>query len=207
VSESDVLAILRDHLSDLTARSLLNRCAAAIGVRPADIRPEHLPALARELDVGVRMFARAEEQAALLTRLRRLTEAVDAETRRSVHVGNEGDIVKARAAARELAGLLGGNTFVTQNVVTATSELARNIVYYARSGDLVLIAKSAPRKSLRVVASDTGPGIADVELVLSGRYKSQTGLGRGLLGLRRLANDFSIKTGPGGTTVEAEFVF
>ena len=57
---------------------------------------------------------------------------------------------------------------------------------------------------ITIRASDRGPGIPDVELVLSGRYRSRTGLGKGLLGVKRLANKFEIDSGPTGTRVEAE---
>lgn len=88
-------------------------------------------------------------------------------------------------------------------IATAISELARNIVRYAKRGQIVL-AKTTNGTSpgVVVVARDDGPGIADVSRAVAGGYSTSGGLGLGLSGVRRLMDEFEISSEPGkGTTV------
>ncbi|UTI66837.1 ATP-binding protein [Paraconexibacter antarcticus] len=110
-------------------------------------------------------------------------------------------VVTARRQAREAAALLGFDAQDQTRIATAVSELARNAHRYARRGRVRLEVPEPARDRLRVEVVDEGPGIADVPLVLSGRYVSATGMGRGLSGVRRLMDDFDIDSGPTGTTV------
>jgi serine/threonine-protein kinase RsbT len=89
-------------------------------------------------------------------------------------------------------------------VATVVSELARNIVSYTQGGTIELILTSDGQPRILVRATDSGNGIANLDEVLSGRYRSTTGLGRGLLGVKRLADRFNIRTSKSGTQVEAE---
>lgn len=114
----------------------------------------------------------------------------------------ESDIVRARGAGRDMCRELGFNEINQVKVATAISELARNIFHYAKTGKVVLRKLGSPRPGIEIVASDNGPGIADVKLVLSGGYQSRTGMGKGLLGARRLMDFFDIITAPDrGTTI------
>lgn len=108
----------------------------------------------------------------------------------------EGDIVRARGAGRDMCRDLGLSEINQVKVATAISELARNIFHYAKTGTIALRRLGAPRPGIEIVATDAGPGIADVKHVLSGSYKSKTGMGKGLLGARRLVDFFEIDTGP-----------
>jgi serine/threonine-protein kinase RsbT len=108
----------------------------------------------------------------------------------------EGDIVRARGAGREMCRELGFSEINQVKVATAISELARNIFHYAQTGNIALKKLGAPRIGIEITATDRGPGIPDVKHVLSGNYKSKTGMGKGLLGARRLVDFFDIETGP-----------
>ena len=108
-----------------------------------------------------------------------------------------------RLAARALCEVLGARRVVIQKVATVVSELARNIFMYATSGAIELVPGARPRPTLLIRATDEGPGIPHLEEVLSGRYRSRTGLGAGLVGTRRLVDRFEIETGPTGTRIEA----
>jgi len=119
-------------------------------------------------------------------------------------IASEIDVSRVRVRAHEIARALGAGSLAAQRVATATSELARNIVAYAGSGWIEILTP-AGRRVITLRAIDRGPGIADLALVLSGRYRSSTGLGRGLSGVKRLASRFDVATGPSGTTAEAEF--
>ena len=120
----------------------------------------------------------------------------------SVRIGHEHDIVGARRRARQIAAALGFDVPEQTRIATAVSELARNAFRYAGGGlvDYAIEGSLAPQL-LTVRVSDTGPGIADLDLILAGRYESATGMGLGLVGARRLMDAFDIKSGRGGTTV------
>jgi len=119
----------------------------------------------------------------------------------TVAIRYERDVVLSRQRARRLAEGLG---FVRQDqvrIATAVSELARNAFEYAAGGK-VEFALADGGRSLEIVISDQGRGIADLQTILDGRYVSKTGLGVGIVGARRLMDEFRIESSPGkGTTV------
>jgi serine/threonine-protein kinase RsbT len=119
-----------------------------------------------------------------------------------IAVSGDPDIVSARVAARELATRLAfGPTDLTV-IATAVSEVCRNIVRFAGSGQVWLEVLEAPRRRIQIVARDGGPGIPDVEQALGDGFSTYGGLGLGLPGVRRLMDEFAIASEPGhGTTV------
>jgi serine/threonine-protein kinase RsbT len=112
------------------------------------------------------------------------------------------DIVRVRQRVR-LRAIEAGLSLVDQTkLITAASELARNVLDYGKGGQAVIETISEKRHGVRVTFCDKGPGIADVELALSDGYSSGTGLGHGLGGARRLVDEFHIQSKLGeGTTV------
>jgi anti-sigma regulatory factor (Ser/Thr protein kinase) len=115
---------------------------------------------------------------------------------------SDADIVAARQAARELASRLGFRPTDLTLIATAVSEISRNIVRFAGSGEVVIELLDQPRRGVRVVARDTGPGIADVEMALRDGFSTYNGLGLGLPGARRLMDEFAVASEIGrGTTV------
>lgn len=122
---------------------------------------------------------------------------------KSVAIASEADIVEARQQGRALASRLGFSATDATLVATVISELARNIVLYAKRGAIVL--RPLEENGLRgilVVARDEGLGIADVQRVMMGGYSTSGGLGLGLCGVRRLVDEFDIVSCVGrGTTV------
>jgi anti-sigma regulatory factor (Ser/Thr protein kinase) len=119
-----------------------------------------------------------------------------------VPIASDADMVPARAKARALAEDLGFSRTDATLIATAVSEIARNIVSHAGLGEIEMTAIIDPdRRGLRVVASDEGPGIRDIELALEQGYTSRRGLGLGLAGARRLMDDFEIASNSSGTRV------
>jgi serine/threonine-protein kinase RsbT len=120
-----------------------------------------------------------------------------------VEIALDADIVRARAAGRELASRLDFSRTDGTLIATAISEVARNILVHAGHGEIVLHPVfERDRHGLVVVARDFGPGIAHLELALQDGWGSRGGLGLGLPGARRLMDDFDIESAPGeGTTV------
>lgn len=109
-----------------------------------------------------------------------------------IPIHGDPDIVRARQAARELASRVGFSPTDLTAIATAVSEIARNIVRFAGSGELVIELLDDPRPGLRMVARDTGPGIPDVQRALADGYSTYKGLGLGLPGARRLMDEFSV---------------
>jgi len=119
-----------------------------------------------------------------------------------VKIDSDADIVLARKGARELAGRLGFSATEMTVIATAVSEISRNIVRFAERGEVFLELLDVPRPGLRVVARDTGPGIADVGQAMTDGYSTYQGLGLGLPGARRLMDEFEVATERGrGTTI------
>ncbi|MEX0834159.1 MAG: ATP-binding protein [Actinomycetota bacterium] len=119
-----------------------------------------------------------------------------------VQIRTDADIVGARQKAREMATALGFSEMELAVVATAISEVARNIVLYAKEGDIEFQpVENGAAAGLLVVASDSGPGIKDPEMALKDGYSSGSGLGLGLPGARRLMDEFDLETGTGGTTI------
>ena len=112
------------------------------------------------------------------------------------------DWIGARQRAQIIATSLGFSPQDQTRIATAVSEIARNAFEYANGGRVEFVADTSLPQSLVVRISDEGPGIADLELILSGRFQSQHGLGIGITGSRTLMDDFDVDTRMGqGTTV------
>jgi signal transduction histidine kinase/DNA-binding response OmpR family regulator len=115
----------------------------------------------------------------------------------------ERDTVAARQRARQIARLLGFDPQDQTRISTAVSEIARNAFNYAGGGRVEYAIEGRTSPQLFIVQiRDSGPGVRDLENILEGRYKSSTGMGMGILGARRLMDQFQIESSPGkGTTV------
>jgi serine/threonine-protein kinase RsbT len=199
--DARVTAVLARYAPDVLVQSIV-RGATVAATRGASL--DHKKLL-DELRARVRLFVEPALQPAALREVELLDPAPESAPRRPemVLVNDEGDVCKARIRAREIAMLMKTSAFGAQRASTAVSELARNMVLYAAGGTIELIPVSGRPPRLTVRASDRGPGIADLEHVLGGSYRSSTGLGRGLSGVKRLASRFDVRTGPAGTIVEA----
>ena len=121
----------------------------------------------------------------------------------SMAIRYEQDVVAVRQKARQVAAAVGFDGQDQTRIATAISELARNAFMYARGGAVEFFVEGQRAPQLLVIrVSDRGPGIADVDAVLSGRYRSPTGMGLGMAGARRLVDRFEVTSSIGqGTTV------
>jgi signal transduction histidine kinase/DNA-binding response OmpR family regulator len=119
-----------------------------------------------------------------------------------IAVQHEQDVVTARQRASQIAALLGFDQSEQTRLATAVSEIVRNAFRYAGSGrvEYSIEGETAPQL-FAVVVADRGPGIPHADEVLSGRYRSTTGMGIGLIGARRLMDRFQLESGSAGTTV------
>ena len=120
-----------------------------------------------------------------------------------VLISTENDVVFSRQRARQIAGLLSFEPQDQTRIATAVSEIARNAFRYAGRGSIEFLMEGAsPPQSLFIRIRDSGPGIPHLRDILDGRYRSQTGMGLGLVGAKRLMDHFDVETAKGkGTTI------
>ena len=121
----------------------------------------------------------------------------------TIRVASDVDIVSARQKGRALAAQAGFSEGDQTVIAAAISEIARNILMYAKRGEIAIsLQDGTERIGVVVVASDQGPGILDVGRALQDGYSTSGGLGLGLPGARRLMDELELKSRPGdGTTV------
>lgn len=121
----------------------------------------------------------------------------------SLEIRRSEDVVQVRQRVRAFSAKAGLRLVDETKIITAASELARNVVIYAGSGIAHLeLISDGRRQGVRVTFEDKGPGIADLELAMKDGYTTGAGLGLGLSGAKRLSNEFEIQSKPGeGTRV------
>jgi len=118
----------------------------------------------------------------------------------TVRVARDEDLVTARRRARQIAEALGFDRQDQTRIATVVSEMARNAVRYARGGRVEFTLDTDDAR-LHIAVIDSGGGIPHLQSVLDGIYRSETGMGLGILGARRMMDDFAIDSTPAGTTV------
>ncbi|MGX7827957.1 anti-sigma regulatory factor [Actinokineospora sp. 24-640] len=119
-------------------------------------------------------------------------------------IRTEHDLLATRHAVRAAAVAAGFNLVDQTKIVTAASELVRNAYIHGGGGALTItpLADRHGKPGLRLVVTDHGPGIPDVEAALTDGFSTSAGLGHGLGGTRRLVDEFAIDTEVDrGTTV------
>jgi serine/threonine-protein kinase RsbT len=215
-----LLGVLERHLSALNARSMLRHVLKTAGLTEDSVGDGDLDGLVPAVERAAKLFmtddVRRRQMTTDLWALARGGRG-EASTRpvapstRSLPVRSEDDVSLARLAARTMCNEVDAPSYATQKIATAVSELTRNIVKYAGSGTVeltvVVPARHDPPTGPRcfvVRTRDRGPGIPHLQEILAGRYRSKTGMGLGLLGTKRLADRFDIKSGPDGTDIRVE---
>lgn len=123
-----------------------------------------------------------------------------------VPIKSDRDIIIARQRGRELAASIGFSSTDLTLIATAISELSRNIVLYAKTGEITMKPiRQGDRKGITVVARDEGPGIPDVSRALLDGFSTSRSLGLGLSGVRRLMDGFEVVSEVNhGTTVSVK---
>ncbi|HKH49285.1 MAG TPA: ATP-binding protein [Thermoanaerobaculia bacterium] len=225
--ESEIGAILSGTISAITQRSIFNRLGPLAARPVSQLSNQDRMTVMAELESSVRLFARRNSAELIASCARAL--GVDGPagaagapaasnssaagsapgSAKKLTVEQEKDIATARLEAWSEAVRIGLSKFTSVKVATAVSELARNIVFYAGKGTVELRAvRDDKGPVLQIIASDQGPGIgpAKLEEIWSGTYKSQRGMGKGLVAVKKLVDEFQLDTAPGrGTTVTCMF--
>ena len=128
---------------------------------------------------------------------------MDASDAVSVRIGSDVDVVSARQRGRELAAKVGFSRGDQTVIAAAISEAARNILTYAKAGEVRMrILADGDRSAIVIVAHDEGPGISDISRAMQDGYSTSGGLGLGLGGARAVMDDFDLVSIVGkGTTL------
>ena len=121
----------------------------------------------------------------------------------TLQIRTSDDVVSVRQQVRARAVQAGLGLVDQTKIVTAASELARNTLDYGGGGTVVLSSiDDGIRRGVRLIFTDQGPGIPDMQLALKDGYTTGNGLGLGLSGAKRLSNEFSIESTVGvGTRI------
>ncbi len=201
----EVASLLERYLSPLNARAMLHRALRERNLSAEQFRRTDMRAINPLLRRGIGLFLNGPAQAKCLRELNELCDrsSPPSEPYRAT-IKAERDISTVRSEARSLCEQAGAAGFTVQKVTTIVSELARNIISYAGEGMMEIALLDGSRRRVFIEAMDSGPGIPHLSVVLSGQYRSKTGLGRGILGTKRLADHFNIVTGTAGTRVTVE---
>ncbi|NER24624.1 MAG: anti-sigma regulatory factor [Symploca sp. SIO1C2] len=117
------------------------------------------------------------------------------EQRSQIHIRVEADTIRAIMASKQTANRLGFDNYQCQMISTAVSELVRNILKYAGSGEVIIVPLTQGRRTgLEIIVKDRGPGIADLEQAMQDDFSSSGTLGLGLPGVKRLMDEFEINS-------------
>lgn len=199
-----VLEVLSRYVSEINAVCALNRALREAGLDAKRLTCADLSAIQGNVERRLQIFVDIDLRTILSAELADVGAAVWSGRSQTLPVKEEADVSTGRLAAKAICDGLGAKSFIVHKVVTIVSELSRNIVHYTTGGTIELTVLRERRLRLIIVAKDTGPGIQDLSLIMSGQYRSKTGMGRGLVGVKRLAETFDISTGPNGTLVNVE---
>ncbi|MEO6195421.1 MAG: ATP-binding protein [Thermoanaerobaculia bacterium] len=222
--EKEIGSILTGTISSITQRSIFNRLGGLATTPVQQLTPGDRATILQELENSIRLFARSNSAQLIASCARALTPGPGGPgasggpsstagivmAPKKLAIEQEKDIATARLEAWSEAVRIGLSKFASVKVATAVSELARNIIFYATRGTVELRSLKDDKGviGLQIIASDQGPGIppAKLEEIWAGTYKSQRGMGKGLVAVKKLVDEFHLDTRPGiGTTVTCMF--
>ncbi len=196
-----ITPLMNDAIGLTAARGVYKTLPTSVNAPTGSLDVIEVRELLSHLETSGKLFAIAGKS--LPTR--KLRDAITAgssarQKEQRFTITSDGDVLVVQRATQALTK---GFFSVTDCVrlATAVSELARNIYMYAKTGHVTLCLTDEPAHwRFDVEAVDQGPGIPHLDVVLSGSYKSRTGLGRGLIGTRSLLDDMRIDSAPGAGT-------
>ncbi len=210
--QEELLQVLTSFTGAVVSHSILQLSIRMGGIDVRSLSQEDSLRLGDCIEQGVNTFIRdPEKREVCLYKIRQVIRSSARHFHPSRETGaeevsivDESDILRARTIGHAVVKALAFSNTDQTKIVTVISELARNIFTYAGNGTIRVTKLAGNKRGVEIVARDSGPGIKDVEKVMTGHYRSTSGLGIGLSGSKRLMDDFSIRTEPGkGTTVTA----
>ncbi len=197
---------LSRHVSPINARAIIERSRRSL-TDPSRLASEDRGRFLTSVRATVRLFTSDEKAMAIVDDFERRLQPGVTQVAHEVltyRMHDENDLRAARAGVRDACLAFAARATDAQRVATAVSELGRNIIAYTPGGQIEIEVRRGPPLRVRLLATDHGGGIPHLDAVLAGSYRSKTGLGRGLLGVKRLMDQFQVQSGPEGTRIEAE---
>ena len=120
----------------------------------------------------------------------------------SMAIIREIDVIPFRNRLKEYAVKIGMSLVNQTKIITAASELARNMLKYANGGVVTIeVVNKGKENGIRLIFKDEGPGIQDIKLAMKDGYSTGKSLGLGLPGTKRLVSEFDIQSEPGKGTI------
>ncbi len=186
-------------------RSVANSLSALAEKPVGALDVVELRALLTQLEVAVKTFSGNAPTSAVKAGLRQIVTggSKPASHEEHIRVRSDSEVLHVQTRCLTLCrGFFSSSDCV--RLATAASELARNIYMYAKEGDIRLkLSEESNFIRFDISAKDQGPGIPNLDVVLSGAYVSRTGMGKGLRGTKSLLDHCTITSKPGeGTSIE-----
>jgi len=182
-----------------------------LGLLPKSIRERHVDKLVTAMERQLTLYLEPREVQELMDELRQcvIEGGTTSTASDSIEIDIDGnvDVSLARDEAMKMALKNGLGKFKAVKVATVVSELARNIISYARAGMIELRPLEGLKRGVMVIATDSGPGIPHLDQVLNGQWRSPKSMGQGIRGCIKVMTTFDIKTVEGvGTTITTTMV-
>lgn len=193
--------LMLQTLGASAARGVFRTLPSSVQAPPGSLDVVDVRELLTQLETGGRLFAAPGRSLPSRELRAALTGGRTARPREERHpISSDRDVLTVQRATQQLTRGFFGQTDCVR-LATAASELARNIYMYAKQGTVTLrLSEESAAFLFELVAEDDGPGITNLDVVLSGQYRSRTGLGRGIAGTKALLDDFTVSTAPGQGT-------
>ncbi|MDP1828836.1 MAG: hypothetical protein Q8L48_36585 [Archangium sp.] len=198
--------VMHEALAVAAARSVFRTLPAWVNQSPGSLDVVEVRELLAQLETSGRLFATPGRPLPLQKLRAAITGGAPARaTEQHFSIVTDSDVLVVQRATQALTRGFFGLTDCVR-LATAVSELARNIYMYAKTGKVTLrLSEEVAHFFFEVTAVDQGPGIAHLDVILSGAYRSRTGLGRGLIGTRALLDAMVIDSRPGqGTRITGQ---
>ncbi len=196
-----ITPLMNDSIGVSAARSVFRTLPPSVHAETGSLDVVEVRELLTHLETSGRLFAMGGKPLPVRMLRDAITRALPARQKaQRFTIASDGDVLVVQRATQALTK---GFFSITDCVrlATAVSELARNIYMYAKQGTVELKLSDEPvHWRFEVDARDEGPGIPNLEVILSGAYKSRTGLGRGIIGTRSLLDEMKIESAAGKGT-------
>src|SRR5512140_3647372 len=164
------MEVLFRYLSPSNAEGTLSRCLQEAGIKPESFTLDDLPLVLPAIDRRLRLYLDPSRHAKVSQELATFGAERPLRRSRAVTVKIELDISEARKVAKDVCEGAAARSFIVHKVVTIVSELARNIVHYTPGGTIeIALVRDMPAR-FAVIATDNGPGIPNLEEIMSGKY-------------------------------------
>ena len=196
-----ITPLMNDSLGVTAARSVFRTLPPSVHAEAGSLDVVEVRELLSHLETSGKLFALAGKP--LPVRLLRdaITRSLPARQKEQrFTIASDGDVLIVQRATQALTRSFFSMTDCVR-LATAASELARNIYMYAKQGSVTLrLVDEASHYRFEVNADDNGPGISNLDVIMSGTYRSRTGLGRGIVGTKALLDELKVDTAPGKGT-------